>query len=208
MHYLIDGYNLLHAMGIIRGRPGPTGLEKARLRLLGLLGGTYGEEAGQVTIVFDAAGALPGATEFKDYKGLQVRFAGRRQEADDLIEFLIEHDSAPKKLHVISDDHRIQQAARRRQCIVLGCADYVDWLDRHRRERRQPPPQAGGKPERVSEAESQRWLREFAHLEEDPDLKELFEMDRFEDDGPVSPRRASGARDECEPINHVVSANR
>ena len=35
MHYLIDGYNLLYAMGVIHGRLGPAGLEKARLRLLG-----------------------------------------------------------------------------------------------------------------------------------------------------------------------------
>ena len=33
--YLIDGYNLLHAMGVLQGRVGPLGLEKARLRLLG-----------------------------------------------------------------------------------------------------------------------------------------------------------------------------
>jgi predicted RNA-binding protein with PIN domain len=184
MHYLIDGYNLLHAMGVIRGGPGPLGLEKARLRLLGLLSGTYGEEASRVTVVFDAAGAGPGAVEVKEYKGLLIRFAGRRQEADDLIEFLIGRDSAPKQLHVISDDHRIQQAGRRRHCIVMGCADYLDWLERHRRQRRQVPPQAGAKPEKVSEAEAQHWLHEFADVEDDPDLKELFEMDRFGDDEP------------------------
>ena len=61
MHYLIDGYNLLYAMGIIQGRSGPTGLAKARLRLLGLLSGAYGEEANQVTVVFDSAGALTSA---------------------------------------------------------------------------------------------------------------------------------------------------
>ena len=50
--YLIDGYNLLHAMGILHGRTGPTGLEKARLGLLGLLKGAYGDEASAVTVVF------------------------------------------------------------------------------------------------------------------------------------------------------------
>ena len=55
MLYLIDGYNLLHAMGVLRGRVGPTGLEKARRRLLGLLHGSYGDESCRVTVVFDAA---------------------------------------------------------------------------------------------------------------------------------------------------------
>jgi hypothetical protein len=180
MHFLIDGYNLLHAMGVMPGRLGPSGLERARLRLLGLLRGAYGpEEAARVTVIFDALGAPPGATEVKDYKGIQVRFAVRQQEADDLIEFLIGRDSAPKQLSVVSDDHRIQQAAHRRRCVVLGCGDYLDWLDRHRR-RRRPKPQAPGKPEGVTAAEAQRWLHEFADLEEDPELKELFDMDRFD----------------------------
>ena len=51
MPYLIDGYNLLHAMGVLRGKVGPQGLEKARLRLLGLLRGVYGKDAGAVTVV-------------------------------------------------------------------------------------------------------------------------------------------------------------
>jgi len=37
--YLIDGFNLLHGIGVLRARVGPQGLEKARLRLLGLLYG-------------------------------------------------------------------------------------------------------------------------------------------------------------------------
>src|SRR5262245_54622478 len=62
MFFLIDGYNLLHAMGVLHGRVGPTGLEKARGRLLGLLRGAYAEqEHDHVTVIFDAAKAPPGA---------------------------------------------------------------------------------------------------------------------------------------------------
>jgi predicted RNA-binding protein with PIN domain len=187
MYCLIDGYNLLHAMGVISGRAGPLGLEKARLRLLGLLRGTYGpEEASRVTVVFDAAGALPGATEVQDYKGIRVRFAVRQQEADDLIEYLIGHDSAPKNLQVVSDDRRIQQAARRRQCVVTGCEDYLAWLGRHRRQQRGQRA-APGKPERVSAAEAERWLEEFGDLENDPEVKALFEMERFDQENQAGP---------------------
>ena len=55
--YLIDGYNLLYAMGVLVGPVGPTGLAKARLRLLGLLHGAHGEESAAVTVVFPAGAA-------------------------------------------------------------------------------------------------------------------------------------------------------
>lgn len=174
MPFLIDGYNLLYAMGVIRNRAGPTGLQKARRRLLGLLSGAYGDEASEATVVFDAAGAPAGAAEEEDYQGIHVLYAIHQDEADDLIEALIQHHSAPRRLTVVSDDHRIQQAARRRHCPVLGCGDYLEWLDRHRRERNQPPPETETKPERLSEQETQRWLREFQDLADDPALKEVF----------------------------------
>jgi hypothetical protein len=179
MWFLIDGYNLLYSMGVLRHDLGPHGLEKARLRLLGLLAGAYGpEEAARVTVVFDAARAPAGVTEVNDYHGVHVRFAGRGQEADDLIEQLIGHDSAPRQLMVVSDDHRIQHAGRRRRCAVVGCGDYLDWLAHHRHDRRRPPP-AAAKPEQVSAAEERYWLQEFQELEEDPELKKFFEMDKF-----------------------------
>jgi predicted RNA-binding protein with PIN domain len=163
MHYLIDGYNLLHAMGALHGRTGPAGLEKARLRLLGLLRGAYeADEARQVTVVFDAAGAPAGVPEIVEYKGIQVRFATRQAEADDLIETLIGHDSAPRRLMVISDDRRIQQAARRRRCQVAGCGEYLEWLEQHRRQRKRRPEPDPDKPATVSSAETQHWLEEFA----------------------------------------------
>src|SRR5262245_59949070 len=98
MLYLIDGYNLLHAMGVLRGRVGPQGLEKARGRLLCLLHGALGDESNHLTVVFDAAKAPAGAQEDQNYHGIQVRFAVSEFEADDLIEKLIRRASAPKQL--------------------------------------------------------------------------------------------------------------
>jgi predicted RNA-binding protein with PIN domain len=181
MTYLIDGYNLLHALGVLNRRVGPTGLEKARRRLLGLLRGAHGNEAPAVTVVFDAAGAPPGAIEAQEYEGIQVRFAVRQPAADDLIEILIRQASAPRQLTVVSDDHRIQAAARRRQCIVLGCGDYLDSLER-RRAPQAPPRQAPAKPAGSSAEETRHWLREFADLERDPDWKDLFEPFDFGED--------------------------
>jgi hypothetical protein len=183
MPFLIDGYNLLYAMGVLRDRLGPHGLEQARRRLLGFLRGGHAA-TDIVTVVFDASRAPPGAHEVQDYQGIHVRFAVHQQEADELIEELIRHDAAPKQLTVVSDDHRIQQAAERRRCIVLNCAAYLDWLERHRHTRAPPPSERTAKPENLSAAERERWLREFADLNDDPQMKELFEPFDFGSDEP------------------------
>src|SRR5271154_2768213 len=103
MLYLIDGYNLLHAMGVMRARMGRTGLERARGQLLGLLAGAYGAETNRVTVVFDAAAAPRNAEREQQHRGITVRFAVDEEEADDLIEQLIRKASVPKQLTVVSN---------------------------------------------------------------------------------------------------------
>lgn len=164
MRYLIDGYNLLHAMGLLCGKVGPHGLEKARLALLGRLCGDHGGDADAVTVVFDASRAPADALAEEDYNGIHIRYA-LDCEADDVIETLILHEPTPRQLTVVSDDHRIQQAGRRRHCAVRGCLDYLEEMERQRR-RRPVPPEAPPKPEGVSPAEVQHWLREFSKRNE------------------------------------------
>jgi predicted RNA-binding protein with PIN domain len=179
--FLLDGYNLLHAMGILHGRVGPFGLQKARLGLLGLLHATYREQASGVTVVFDAAHAPPGASEDEEYEGIHIRWAVNQESADDLIESLITRCSAPKQLTVVSDDHRIQRAALRRHCQALGCLDYLEWLERRRRERQHKASGEASKPKHLSEEESQYWLRQFADLEGSPEMKKLFDPVEWKD---------------------------
>jgi predicted RNA-binding protein with PIN domain len=162
MRYLIDGYNLLHAMGLLHGKVGPHGLEKARLALLGRLCGAYGNDTGRLTIVFDASRAPPGAVAEEDYHGIHVRYA-LDSEADEVIENLIQQEATPRQLTVVSDDHRIQQAGRRRRCSVCSCLDYLEEIERQRRRRKSALPDVA-KPEDISSEEAQHWLREFADL--------------------------------------------
>src|SRR4249920_21572 len=169
MRYLIDGYNLLHAMGVLHGQTGPKVLEKARLRLLSMLRGRFEQRTGNVTVVFDAAHAPPGAIEAQDYHGIHVRFAVNEDQADDLIEQIIRQESAPSRLAVVSDDRRLQQAGRRRRCQVQGCGEFLDHILKPK-QTTEPP----AKPAAPSE-DREHWLKEFADLENDPDFKELFE---------------------------------
>jgi uncharacterized protein len=173
MRYLIDGYNLLHAMGLLGpNKAAAKALENARLDLLDRLHRHFGDNSCRLTVIFDAA-RVPrrGLAEY-DYCGIHVRFA-LRQKADDLIEALIQSEVSPKSLTIVSDDHRIQVAARRRQCPVLGCNQFLDVAER------EPPPfpveplRPSPKPDIVSQEERQRWIAEFADIDHDPALKWL-----------------------------------
>jgi uncharacterized protein len=175
MRYLIDGYNLLHAMGLLTGKAGPHGLEKARLALLGYLRGHHRSKSAAVTVVFDAAGAPPGAVPDDEYEGIHLRYA-LEGTADDMIESIVRGDAAPRQLAVVSDDHRIQQAAQRRRCRVMGCMEYLDDMERLRQ---QKPIQVETttKPEKLTDEERQQWLREFADLADDPRVREVLGPD-------------------------------
>jgi hypothetical protein len=174
MRYLIDGYNLLHAMGVLTGRVGPHGLEKARLALLGRLLVLHPDDPGRVTVVFDAANAPAGAEREQEHQGLHVVFA-LTEEADDVIEAIIRQESAPRLLTVVSDDRRLKEAARRRHCLSLGCLDYLEQVGKPA----PTPPTSDGpaKPQGVSADETARWLKEFADLADDPKLKGWVELD-------------------------------
>jgi hypothetical protein len=111
-----------------------------------------------------------------------------QDQADDLIEQIIQQESAPRSLILVSDDHRLHQAARRRQCGVMACTAYLDsLLDRHHPPRRTPPPEEPAKPTEVSPEETQNWLRVFANLADDPAIKELFDPYGFLEDKPGEP---------------------
>jgi predicted RNA-binding protein with PIN domain len=174
MRYLIDGYNLLHAMGLLCGKVGPHGLEKARLSLLDRLAADHGDGASDVTVVFDASGAPPGVAAEEEYDDIHIRYA-LGGEADEVIEELIRKDTTPQQLTIVSDDHRLQQAGSRRRCPVSGCLDYLE--ERERRHRRKPPTEAPVKPERISNEETQHWLHEFADLVNDPKCREALGPD-------------------------------
>jgi len=168
MRFVIDGYNLLHAMGRL-GRPvGPHGLAKARAALLGLVTSVHDDP---VTIVFDARGAPAGVDAEEVHGPVRVEFA-TREEADDRIEYLIADDSAPKRLVVVSDDRRLRQAARRRGCPAWSCDDYLAWVEKRCLPPRGPAPPE--KPSGVGPVEADRWQLAFGELESDPAWDELF----------------------------------
>jgi len=126
MHYVIDGYNLLHAWGMLRGSVRRGELERARLNLLDRLR----QAKGEITVVFDAQRAAKGANLEEDYHGIHVYYA-RDGSADDRIEEILRHAPMPRELTLVSSDRRLLDAARRRGCRPLRCLEYLEELQHH-----------------------------------------------------------------------------
>ncbi len=133
MGFLIDGYNLLYVAGILARGVGPGSLERSRLALLNFLAESLTpKELATTTVIFDASQALPGLPRQFIYRGIQVRFAAEYPDADTLIEELVQSESAPRRLTVVSSDHRLQRAARRRRAKAVDADRWYAALVRRR----------------------------------------------------------------------------
>lgn len=162
MPLIIDGYNLLNSVGITGRGSGPGGFERSRAALLNFLAESLdAEEAAQTTVVFDAAASRPGLPRVLEHRGLKVRFAAGYPDADTLIEELIQADTTPRRLTVVSSDHRLQRAARRRKAAAIDSDVWYRRLVERRRRQASPPAAPARPPLPLSEAEVRRWLDEF-----------------------------------------------
>jgi uncharacterized protein len=178
MSTLIDGYNLLHATGIVGQGVRSGGLQESRLALLSFLAASIDPaELPRTTVVFDAQNSPPGLPRILRYRGMIVRFASGRQTADDLIAALIWGDSAPRRLVVVSSDHAIQRAARRRRAKPIDSDVWYAELVRSRRARNNATAEDPERPTvPLLEEDVNYWLRQFGNLPASADS--LGEMPR------------------------------
>ena len=173
MAVIIDGYNLLHASGILGGGVGPGGLERSRQALLNFLVASLDANVRkQTVVVFDASDAPPGLPRTLKHDEITVRFASDHEDADSLIEELILRDSAPRHLTVVSSDHRLQRAARRRRARFVDSRTWYDQIVRERSERRAAEERLPLKPTSPPTAdEVDFWLRKFEEDEKSAESK-------------------------------------
>jgi predicted RNA-binding protein with PIN domain len=175
MRFLIDGYNVMYAQGLLGKRFGPDGFRKVRTRFLNELADAFGPvDAHLTTVVFDAAAAPEDVPAELGHKGITVIFAVDDADADERIEHLITAHSAPKSLTVVSSDHRIRQAAKRRKAQVLTADEFLTLLE-SRKHPKTPPPTEKARERELSPGETEYWLKEFADLPEQPDARAVFE---------------------------------
>jgi predicted RNA-binding protein with PIN domain len=162
MALLIDGYNLLHASGIVGRGSGPGGLARSRQALLEFLAAVLPEvELHRTTVVFDAKDARKRLPKVEKHRGMTVRYSAGYEEADALIEELIQADSAPRSLVVVTSDHRIQQAARRRRAKPIDSSQWYARVCREHGEKRRQKPAVMSKPLRPSDKEVEYWVSVF-----------------------------------------------
>ncbi len=176
---ILDGYNVLHAAGLARMQYGPGDLERARQRLLALLANKLrADERTRCTVVFDAQQAPPDAATAANHHGLAVRFAPAGQDADTVIEQLIASHPASRRLIVVSSDHRLHHAAKRRSAKPVDSETFLAELDRREsisplKETTEESP-AKAPPRRGTKRDDE-WLKEFGEI----DVSELaHEVDR------------------------------
>lgn len=178
MRYLIDGYNLMFAGGLLGKRLGPDGFRRVRTRFLNDLAHALGPlDSSQTTVVFDASTAHGSLDRSTIHLGISVIYAVDNENADERIEELIAADSAPKSLSVVSTDRRIRQAAGRRKALAVTADDFWVELDarKRRRTREVPPVHTESPTERtISAEESAYWLREFRDLDASPETRKAL----------------------------------
>ncbi len=164
---IIDGYNLLRSVGFLRSAAkdfGPGALLRARRALIGFLK-QHQPEALRVrtTLVFDSKTQLGDLPNRETTFGIEVLFATQYNEADELIERLIKHHSAPKQLTVVSSDQRLKAAATKRGAKSINSEDWFDQLHRHSQESStaETPPIDGFLDPPISSEETHAWLETF-----------------------------------------------
>ena len=148
--FLIDGYNLLHAVG--RGKSG----EEARAALIGLIEGWCAQGNYRARIVFDPTGGM----KRNEQRGaLEIRNVPQGTSADEEILAALRATDDRTQYTVVSNDLAIVKAAEKRGFTVLPCEDFARMI----------ATRAAGpeKKDTASPGEVDYWMKEFG-LEEEP----------------------------------------
>lgn len=123
---LIDGYNLMHAALPLLGLPPALTLEQKRTSFLAALAGELNTQTRQrTTIIFDAQQTGQTYATRQQHQAMTILFPDAETDADSVIEDMIARSHGPKSLLVISSDHRIQKAARRRGASFLDSRQFA-----------------------------------------------------------------------------------
>lgn len=172
MPLIIDGYNLLYAAGLVSSIHGDGSFEADRVALLNaLLSVIEPSELRQTVVVFDSAKAPPGLPRVFNYGEITVRFASGYTDADEMIEELIRDHHAPRRLTVVSSDHRVQRAAKRRKAKAIDSDSWFRLMRQTRTRRQQQeaqkPPPAKRPAAAVPSSDVAQWLKFFGDIDVD-----------------------------------------
>lgn len=160
---LIDGYNLMHALGLASRAMPPAEFEKARLRFLNWLADLpIAKTNARIWVVFDAQQGA-GPSSLQRHRRVEFEYA-MGQTADDRIEELLQLEADLKDWRVVSNDGRVRLAASRAGARPLSSEQFLDLAN--------SPPKPTGKQGRgekpiasLSAADSAELLEVFQQVE-------------------------------------------
>jgi len=123
---------------------------------------------GGVTVVCDGR-PKPHSPDPDTIDGVGLVFSGSSRSADDVIIELIEKNSAPRRLTVVSSDRAIRKAARRRRARDVSSEDFLKRLASAIRSGKNTGTASPGKPDSGALPDEQvdRWLDWFGIDPED-----------------------------------------
>jgi len=154
MNYIIDGYNLIFAEPSL-AKLLQNHSEDARRNLLVRLSNFHIHKKHNITVVFDGKMGIIG-TE-KPPPGLNVIFT-KNESADAHIIKLIQNSRKPKEMVIVTSDYKdIGHFAQQMGVLVLTSEEFLEQLDQVEKKNKGRPE----KPETVSEAEINYWLKQF-----------------------------------------------
>ena len=168
---IIDGYNLIHAIGLlpaagrsVRYEPGV--LERAREKMLELVIKDLPESwRPETTVVFDALEPPEFLPNSYQRSGVHIVFARDYQDADEMIIEMVLNAQRGESVVVISSDHRIQATVRRRHFIYRDSDKwYFGGMQLPERGQDAAPPKTNEKPNPdapLSKEETEYWLKYF-----------------------------------------------
>ncbi|MBT4723941.1 MAG: hypothetical protein HOB29_03175 [Planctomycetaceae bacterium] len=118
--FLIDGYNLWWNTGEFGPDNDDGTLQGARASLTNWLITTLPANLRKKTVlVFDAKNPPPNRGFLFDRSGITTHFAVGYPDADTLMEEYIRLHHGPRNLTVVTSDHRIQRAAKRKRATAM-----------------------------------------------------------------------------------------
>ena len=141
---IVDGYNALNATDTGRDLL-RVDQEGARLHLIHQLSEFAVADAADVTVVFDAHGAI-GATSQQVVDGVTVRFGSRRQSADHIIERLVFdlRSRGVRDVVVATNDRLIGDVVAPMGAAVVTVAKLYEEMGHARTDTPRRPPGTGG----------------------------------------------------------------
>jgi uncharacterized protein len=163
--YLLDGYNVYHAARKLSE-------ESAHITTLTLchwLAEDMQRLRDRAVVVFDGKKLRGQSMEVTPAGFVKILYSGPDRDADTDLELLIQQNTAPRRLTVVSSDNRVRKAARKRRCKLLKSLEYLEELIR----RQQTPPRRETEPIQkrrgLADGELPQWLDLFGLTNKTPE---------------------------------------